>query len=299
MKKISYYQFWLEQTLERLEIKKDRFGLLDGYPGIVKSEEKKGGPLVNWHQLMMPEGPCETNLDYAIKIGCVDVTHEYFKLFLNWANEAADRALVDERFNIDQEAERLNGNLNWKAMKGWRNEISYPGNHGKVLAVAAFARALRDDSELDEAVVLQAIAEIAESVMAGGTKFWDAISQTNYLRSVRLALCVGCVDKAEALLKSNRRKFKWTYQHHEWLEWLCKLISKSDGAWMSEDVQKFQEYFDLVRDPRIQGLSESDGWQLMMNISILRLELAVLKQRYVLRQNCAGNWHSILKLISE
>lgn len=294
MSMISYKTQWHDQVKERLEAK-------DGYPGILKWEEDQGGRFATWHLLKSPEGAAETDIDYVIKIGCVFPSHEYYAIFLAWANEAADRALSDKRFNIDSDAERLSGNPNWRNLRGWKIEGVFPGNHGKTLAAACFSRALRDGSELDEAALLLAADEIAESALHGGAKFWDYIAQSEYLRCVRLALVAGDVNKAQYFLKSTRRKFKHTLVHQEWLQTLVNAIAETQPAPLApEAALHFQTFFDEARNPTCKLPSNQPGGiNLSANLSLLRLELSIIKQRYILAQPLAGHWQQVLGLISE
>lgn len=301
MNKVSYATAWRLQIDERMEIKKNRFGMAAGYPGVMRGVSERGGPFATWHLLTTPDAAVDAELDNAVQIACVYPTHPYVATFLSWANEAADRALSDERFNIDSDAERLNGNPNWRNLRGWKIEGVFPGNHGKTLAAACFSRALRDDSELDETALLLAADEIAESALHGGAKFWDYIAQSEYLRCVRLALVAGDVNKAQFFLKSTRRKFKHTLVHQEWLQTLVNAIAESLPAPLApEAALHFQTFFDEVRNPACKLPSNQPGGiNLSANLSLLRLELAIIKQRYILAQPLAGHWQQVLGLISE
>jgi len=297
----SFRSRWNSSINEALEKKKNRFGMIAGYPGIVHEKNERGGLYVNWEKLWMPHGPAESYLEYAIEIGCIFYGHEYYLLFLSWANETANKALSDERFNIDPEAEPPPRGEAGKKTRGWKTEGTFPGNHGKTVAAACFARALRDNSGIDNESLLLAADEIAESAIDGGMKFWDHIAQSEYLRSVRLSLIAGDVGKAEGFFKRNHRKFNFTHSHEQWLKRLIEDIQAADDRPLSgEAEQHFQRFFDQVRDPDAKLPSnQSDGTDLFANISILRLELAIIKQRYVLKQPIAGNWTSILRFISE
>lgn len=301
MNKVSYSTAWHHQIDERMEIKKNRFGMAAGYPGVMKGISERGGPFSEWHLLCTPEGPCEHYLDYALSISWVYPTHPYVATFLAWANEAADRALSDERFNIDSDAERLSGNPNWRNLRGWKIEGVFPGNHGKTLTAACFSRALRDGGELDEAALLLAADEIAESALHGGAKFWDYIAQSEYLRCVRLALVAGDVNKARLFLQSTRRKFKHTLVHQQWLQTLVNAIAETQPAPLApEAALHFQTFYDEVRNPACKLPSNQPGGiNLSANLSLLRLELAIIKQRYILAQPLAGHWQQVLGLISE
>lgn len=282
----SYKAKWTAQVKERLEAK-------DGYPGIMKWVAEKGGRFSTWHKVGMPASQPEEDLDSVVYIGCIFPAHPYAVQFLSWANEGADRALSDPRFAIDPEVTR--------GVVGWKVEGVYPGNHGATLAAARLARALQGNSELDAASLLLACDEIAESALAGGSKMWDYIAQSEYLRCIRLSLVAGDVEKAQFFLKNIRRKFKHTFEHQAWLQALVNAISESGGKAPNEAAaQHFQQFFDKVREPDYKLPSNQPGGiNLFANLSLLRLELAIIQQRYLMAQPLAGNWSQVLALISQ
>jgi hypothetical protein len=282
----SYKTAWTSHVKERLEAK-------DGYPGIMKWVAEKGGRFSTWHKVGMPASQPEEDLDSVVYIGCVFPNHPYYAIFLAWAKEGADRALSDPRFAVDPEVTR--------GVVGWKVEGVYPGNHGATLAAACLTRALQGNSELDAASLLLACDEIAESALAGGSKMWDYIAQSEYLRCIRLSLVAGDVEKAQFFLKNIRRKFKHTFAHQAWLQALANAISESGGKALSEAAaQHFQQFFDTVRNPDYKLPSNHPGGiNLSANLSLLRLELAAIQQRYLLAQPLAGNWPQVLALISQ
>jgi hypothetical protein len=285
---ISYRTEWTNQVNERLEKKKDRWGLTDGYPGIMESVRKNGGRFATWDKLYTPGSGAEHDLDYYIKIASVLPTHPYAQQFLAWANEAADRALVDPRFQVEPDTF---GKISWKK----------PGYYGQTLAAACLSRALQANSEIDNASLVHSCDDIAGGALDGGSKSWDYIAQGMYLRCVRLCLVAGNPDKAQFFLKNIRRKFKHSFIHQEWLQTLTDAITAANGAPLApEAAAHFQAFFNQVRNPAYQLPSNQPGGiDLSANLSILRLELAIIKQRYLLVQPLAGHWQQVLGLISE
>ena len=90
--------------------------------------------------------------------------------------------------------------------------------------------------------------------------------------------------------------------HQQWLQALCNAIDTAgNGPMADEAVKKFQTFFDEVRNPESHGMTgdNKDGTNLFGNINLLRLELAALKQLYILRQPLAGNWRQVQASISE
>ena len=243
----------------------------------------------------------QEDLASSIEIGCVYPKHDYYFIYLAWANEAADRALEDIRFTYDPEEERVKGNTDPLAKRGWRISGIFPGNHGAVLAAACFSRALRDNSAIDDVSLLQAAEEIATSALNTSPKEWNEIPQSDYLRCVRFSLIAGRLDKAKAFLKNCRRKFKFTQEHYAWLFQLCQNIEAANGASLDLSVvAHFNSFFDFIRNPDIHLVGEAKaGNAVCTNILLLRLELALIKQRYVLMQPYENQWLEILNLISK
>ncbi|MDA8447837.1 hypothetical protein [Paracidovorax valerianellae] len=301
MNKTTFNDKWNLLINEKLELKKHERGGLAGYPGVMEWIKEKGGRFSGWNLLAMPAGAVEDDLDNAITIACVYPTHEYAKTFLAWANEAADRALSDIRFTYDPDEERAKRNPDPLANRGWKIPRIFPGNHGSTLAAACFARAMRNNDELDNASLLTSCDEIAESALDTTSREWSDIPQSDYLRCVRLALIAGRLDKAQAFFKNCRRKFKFTQDHYIWLYDLCKAIEAAKGDELNSlSVEEFQRFFDQVRNPAIRSVGDAKlGKAVSTNISLLRLELALIKQKYICRQKYGGEWENILKLISE
>lgn len=272
-----------------------------GYPGIFAGIERRGGPFFEWHLLASPEGPSERYLEYAINLSCVYPTHEYAKTFLAWADEASDRALSDIRFTYDPDEERAKGNPDPLVNRGWKVPGIFPGNHGCTLAAACFTRAMRNNSALDDASLLLAADEIAQSALDTTSQEWSESPQSDYLRCIRLALIAGRADKAQAFFKNCRRKFKFTQDHYTWLQNLCKGIEAAQGGVLDAGtVEVFQNFFDQVRDPAVRSVGEAkSGNSVCTSIPLLRLELALIKQWHILHRPYAGNWTGILGLISE
>lgn len=304
MTQVSYRNAWQASIDEALSNKKNQWGMIAGYPGVMRRVESEGGRFTTWHLSTMPALGVEIDLDSAIDISCIYPTHEYAQIFLSWANEAADRALSDIRFTYDPDEERAKGNPDPLVNRGWKVPGIFPGNHGSTLAAACFARAMRDNSALDDDSLLIAAEEIAESALDTTSSEWTEMPQSDYLRCIRLALIAGRVDKAQAFFKNCRRKFKYTHEHYLWLHGLCKGVevaqSSAEGRLEAAVVQMFQNFFDQVRNPAIRSVGTAkEGNAVCTNISLLRLELALIKQRYVLQRTYEGNWKAILGLISE
>lgn len=259
-----------------------------GWKKIVERKEI-GGFFANrdWSKLSMPEG-LDRDFQYAIEIAFGDFNHPYVLKFLNWATEGLEKAIVDPRFEADD-----------PKIRGWKVEGIYPGNHGKVLVALAFARAMRDNAEPDKAMLAQGAREIAKTELESGS-YWSQ-GQSGYMRAINLLLIAGEIAEAKAMFKT-RKKFKYTQQHFDWLKTFVMAIPDQPPHLLTDPAMRehFQGKFDMYRNPVYAAPSTDDrGGNLTGSITMLRLELALLKQLYVLGLPLAGRWEQTIGHISE
>ena len=272
---------------------KGRLNAADGFPGIVEDELAAGGACANWNMKANPQGTAERFLEAAISIAIGEWQHPYRQLFLGWANESAEKALNDPRFSIESSDSR----------KGWKIKGVYPGNHGATLAAAALARAMSDDAVPDGDMLVQAAHEILQTALESKGPDWDDhIEQGRYVRAIQLLLIAGETAEARALFKT-RRGLKRVQLLYRWLEGVVEGIPDAAPSHAATEVQSahFSERFDLIRDPSYAPapLTDNMGGHIGQNLMLLRLELALIKYRFVLGQPYAGQWRDIVGLIAE
>lgn len=281
----SYRNEWCKRVVDRLDID-------DGYKGSVAYVESEGGVFANWDLLSMPESAALNYLEYAVKIACGAPNHPYQHLFLEWANQVSDRTLADPRFEVEARNSR----------NGWRIPGVYPGNHGETLAVAALARAMRDDEAPDHDDLVQSANEVSQTALEFQGSEWNHfITQGKYLRAIQLLLIAGELEQAKALFKT-RRNFKYVKNLAEWLKSFMLALPNQAATHVADTqlAEHFDQLFDLIRDPSYDTPKPSDasGAQLGQNLMLIRLELALIKQRYVLGLPFRGQWQQIIGLIS-
>lgn len=277
---------WRQAVSERLEA-------TDGYGASVVRVHEQGGIFANWSLLGSPQSPAIRHLDYAVKIACGAWNHPYQHLFLDWANQTAERALADPRFEVTEST---------RIVRGWKVEGVYPGNHGETLAAAVIARAMQDDEPLNWDLCVQAAREIAQTALESKGADWDDwTTQGSYLRAVQLLVIAGETDEAKALFKI-KRSFKHVSIYFEWLKAFVMEIPEDAPMHVASRslAQHFDERFDIYRDPQYRPAPSDDtmGGHLGQNLMLLRLELALIKQRYVLGKTSRGHWEQIVGLIS-
>jgi len=260
-----------------------------GWSKLVENRELNGFYCSDdWSKLARP-GSLGRDLENAVEIALGDFSHPYVRKFLVWAIEGLEKALVDPRFESDDDA-----------MRGWKIDGIFPGNHGQVLVALALARAMRDDAEPDRAMLEQGAREIAQTELLVSGSYWSQ-AQSGYMRAINLLLIADEVAEAKAMFKT-RKKFAYTQQHFDWLKTFVMAIPDQPPHVLTDPAihQHFQGKFDMYRNPAYVAPSKDDhGGNLSGSITMLRLELALLKQRYLLGLPAAGRWEHIVNHISE
>lgn len=260
----------------------------DGWKKIVGRKDV-GGFFADrdWSKLAMPGG-LDRDFQHAIEVALGDFKHPYVLKFLNWAIEGLEKALVDPRFETDD-----------PKVRGWKVDGIFPGNHGQVLVALALARAMRDNAEPDRAMLAQGAREIAEAELESGNDWIQG--QSGYMRAINLLLIAGEVAESKAMFKT-RKKFAYTQQHFDWLRAFVMAIPDQPPHVLTDPAMRehFQGKFDMYRNPVYVAPSTDDrGGNLTGSITMLRLELAILKQRYFLGLPLAGQWEQTVAHISE
>lgn len=293
----SLHDVWAELVSQGLT-KSD-----EGYRGSIRYAEEKGGVFATWHLLDAPE----TNyyFEYAIDIGCIAWRHPYRTLFLDWAVQIADRALADPRWELTEEDIAATRHLRKKGdpvPRWWKKEGIYPGNHGETLRNSVLAHAMQEDAEPDRALLAQAGREIIEGVTQKKRHHWDQIEQSAVLRGVHLLLIAGEVAEAKKAISLKRRGFAWIQHYYDFLKAFVLAIPDDAPHIVTDPAQiaAFEAWFDKLRDPHYRAPSWRDGkGEVLFGVGALwRLELALIKQQYLLGKPYAGQWQPVCELIS-
>ena len=145
----------------------------------------------------------------------------------------------------------------------------------------------------------QGAREIAQTELEAGS-YWSQ-GQSGYMRAINLLLIAGEVAQAKAMFKT-RKKFAYTQQHFDWLKTFVMAIPEQPPHVLTDPAlhHHFQGKFDMYRNPAYVAPSKDDhGGNLTGSITMLRLEIALLKQKYILGQPVAGHWEDAIAHISE
>ena len=128
---------------------------------------------------------------------------------------------------------------------------------------------------------------------------WDYVEQFAYLAYAHFYLMLGRIDLARAQFKT-RKKFKQVQHHYDWLIAFINAIPEQGVITDLSVIEAFQAYFDEIRAPDYQLSNDyKNGLAVSYTRPQLRLQFAILKQRYILGKPIAGNWEEIIGYISE
>ncbi len=274
---ISRRQEWLETFAKDMLPK-------GGYPSIVDNTQKEG-VFLDWGRM---KAPCTGDywLNVAIDAACGDCNHPYVYQFIDWSITCCERSLIDPRFEIESEDQK----------KGWKND-SYLDRHGLTLETLALANAFKHNADIDADRLIQAAQERTQFAL--NTAHWDYMEQFRYLVYAQFHLIVGRVDLAREQLKT-RKKFKQVQRYYDWLKAFINAIPDEGVITDIATIEAFQDRFDEIRSPLYQLSSDfKNGLAVSYSRPQLRLQLALIKQRYIIGKPLAGNWQAVIGYISE
>ncbi|MBI1915555.1 MAG: hypothetical protein HYS12_12605 [Planctomycetes bacterium] len=144
---------------------------------------------------------------------------------------------------------------------------------------------------MDQAALLAASADY-ESACAGYPKRkWDDFQEAKYLEAVRLALLSSSAETAQRLLY-RRRAFPWHVQEHRLLQAFQGALTAGVPRWDAGFLSCFDAYFDQVRDPGYKPVEWS-------RVPILRLELGLLRDKFLISPDGRIDWQRAIDAIAE
>lgn len=227
----------------------------------------------------MPGASVSDTLTNAIDIGMVYPQHEYVTFLLETAILYAHQGLADEE----------KWQTRWKTLKD--------KNLAELLPSMALAQATLANTDIDVDVMersrLHAIVAAEEFASR-----WRSVTESAYLRAVQNCLVIGHVPQARDLLEAAQ-PFVDARRWYVWLDQLIRDIADLEPGHClpAASSEYFQDFFDFVRDPGFPAKKISDCY--ISEVSIVLLQMALIKRRYVLGRLLADGWHDVLLSISE
>ncbi len=161
------------------------------------------------------------------------------------------------------------------------------------------ADAIVANSDPDASLLIEAANGILkESREARGPKWWTELEQSQFLSALQLLLIAGDIAVAKDALK-GRKSFRATHYYHDWLKTFVLALPDDGGLVDTAAHAHFDAFFDKVRDPDWVSPKDRDsGYNIVESRPMLRIQLAMLKQRYVVGAPIAGHWSDVIDLIA-
>ena len=243
----------------------------EGLPAVLRMDVLDG-----WNDLKQPpDGRVQDQLMFALAIAPFRFDHPHVTECLQRCLRTADAAAHDGR---------------WSTM--WSTSRSLA--EGVVLASRAIAAAWLQGGTID----LAALSRAGQSIVHGASAelpVWSELAQSQHLHAVQLALIASDVSSAGILLRSSK-SFTRVQSYFQWhVELLHRIELARDPTGLRAHMD---EYFDRLRDPGFRARrNDASGNNLLDNIALVRLRLALIRWIYIERQPIAGNWRNIIAQI--
>ncbi len=269
---ITWHTAWHDSLASRMDSKLGLPAVHANYPADNPDRVK---------QTTLPGATVTSAFSYVIDIGCVYPDHPYVRDFLTWTIEMGEAMLSD--------------------VERWATQWAVLGRaqRSRLEGVLALACGLRDGSEPDRdrlnACRDDAVAAYAE---AAGEN-WDERAQSDYLVAIQFCLIGGNVAGAREMLGAKRR-FALTQQWHDWLAAFVRHIAVASNGRVVDAiaVDAFDEFFDRIRDPGFKPAKQKGKW-MSVSLPLLRIQLAILRHKYIAGGAISGCWSRILLSIAK
>jgi hypothetical protein len=229
-------------------------------------------PFGNWELNTRPEGTAEDDLLAALDLFYGQVDVDLARRFLGRCLEITQRTLAENKLQSPRCVENA------------------PENRGYLLRVQTYARAILGES-WDETALLEASGAIEEACNGYPKRKWDDYQEARYLEAVRLALLSGNAESVQRLLQ-RRRAFRAHVEEHEFLKVLAAALTARVPVRDETFRIRFDAYFDQVRNPDYSPVEYS-------RVPILRLEMGLLRDKYLISPNGKIDWQRALDAIAE
>ncbi len=288
MNTVSTMQEWRSWLAKRLGPE----GLFD----VVTNIESRG-LFTNWKRTTVPVSL--HYLDYAIDLLCgAPEQTELIATFIGYVHQQIERAKTEpQRWEREESGE-------WGAafMKAER----WYDLHRADL----YTQALLGGEFVPQPIHFEALQASAAEYGALPTRFWDELFQPRLIGCAITAAAWGRLDLAQTLLKT-RRSFKCAQRYVDWSRSLIdQLLQLPPGQVVGPDEPlwtHFHSLFDEVRHPTklmIVGEASREAARRGETLSasslpLWRLELAMIKQRYLLNKPVAPGVRDLIGLIAE
>ncbi|WP_157754956.1 hypothetical protein [Variovorax boronicumulans] len=264
---------------------------------VVKQVERDG-LFKNWSRSSVPFS--SQYLDWAVDmLCCAPEQTDLIAIFLDYTRQKIERAQTEPQ-RWERDSSEIGGWGGYQKAQRW-----YEFLRGDL-----FSRCLLGEAFVLEPRHFEALQACAEEQAGQKNNFWDEMSQSALIECALTAAAWGRLDMAQSIIKM-RRSFKWTQRYAEWarslIDQLAALPAGQTVASNSALVAHFDSLFDEIRHPTLlltTGEVAREAARRGEAISptswpLLRLNLAMLKQRYFLgKPEVAPGMRDLVALVS-
>lgn len=263
----------------------------------VVEDIKRDGLFTDWKRMSVPISM--QYLGFAIDILCgAPQQTELAATFISYVRQQVERAKTEPQ--------------RWESeMRGdWGNPFMKAERWYDLHRADLYTQALLGKEFVPQPIHLEALQSSANEYAELPTKFWDELFQPRLIGCAITAVAWGHLDMAKTMLKT-KRSFKCTQRYLDWSRSLIDqllLLPPGQAAGQSEPLwAHFHSLFDEVRHPTMIMKSGEASREAARrgetlsasNISLWRLELAMIKQRYLLNKPVTPGMRDLIELISE
>ena len=170
----------------------------------------------------------------------------------------------------------------------------------QVSQALAFCRAILNNTDLDHGLVKEASIGYEIWAIPIQKSQWAQPAQSWYHDAVFLALSIGDIERALALI-TVKKSFNATKPFHEPLKKTIKDIAKAPKHKLdpqSAEGLAFQDFFDDIRNPDQDEIKEKYGIS-VGNAIYAAFHLALVKERFIVGNLGAPNWRRVFDSIAE
>jgi hypothetical protein len=191
-----------------------------------------------------------------------------------------------------------------RLVRDLRAQVGGEQRDGRTRRALVYAQACHDGS-WDVPGLMEA-ARAYDAKLAGDRE-WDQTHEWAthaavllYLQAVLLYLQAGDTAAALAALLRSKKKFKYSKGFHERLLALTQELAGNAGKLRpgGAGAMALQELFDALRAPEADAAVKAFGVHSVNDVGLRRLELAVVRERYLLGNTGVPQWPRVFASIS-
>ncbi len=222
---------------------------------------------------------------------CPSIVDDRPQIFLRRALNYAEKIEAVERYNRRAHVKT--------DPPGYQETITRFGR-AEIAQALAVGRSILNKCDIDRDLMEEAIAGFEFYTLDPRIPRWHMTDQWEYHKAVFMALAIGDIDRAVAMM-AIKKSFAATKMMHDAMKKTIKAIAKAPNHQLdpqSDEGLAFQDFFDDMRNPAMNEITDKYGDSIggIMNAAF---HLALVKERFVTGNLGAPNWRRVFDSIAE